>query len=77
MDLFTECDENVHVDKVLWDDFPCDDVLTNDVTELNFTIRAGGERSLLDLNRSQLYVKIQIVKKDGTNLGTVTVGSDD
>ncbi len=73
LDLFSDCDENVHVDKVLWDEFPCDDVLTNDVTELNFTIRAGGEKSLVDLNRSQLYVKIQILKKDGTVLGSITI----
>ena len=77
LNLFTECDENVHVDKVLWDDFPCDDVLGNDLTELNFTIRAGGERSLLDLNRSQLYISMQILKKNGDKFGTITLDGEE
>ena len=54
LDLFSECGENMVTEKVLWDEFPCTDVLTNDPTELNFTKRAAGERSLIDLSRSQL-----------------------
>lgn len=68
LDLFSECAENEVAEKVLWDDFPCNDVLSNDPTELNFTIRAAGERSLIDLSRAQLYVKSKILNKDGTAL---------
>ncbi len=74
LDLFSECDENPLFEKVLWDEFPCDDVLSNDVTQLNFTIRPGGKRSMIDLKRAQLYVKIQIVHKDGTALADVGSG---
>ena len=68
LDLFSECGENGVTEKVLWDEFPCSDVLTNDPSELNFTIRAAGERSLIDLSRSQLYVKAKITNKNGTAL---------
>lgn len=68
LDLFSECVENNVTEKVLWDEFSCNDVLKNNPTELNFTIRAASERSLIDLNRSQLYVKGKIVNKDGSAL---------
>jgi len=68
LDLFSDCGENVQVEKILWDEFPCDDVLSNELSELNFTIRAGGDKTLVDLSRAQLYVKMQIVNKDGSDL---------
>ena len=68
LDLFSECGENVAIDKVLWDEFSCNDVLTNRPTELNFTIRAAGEKSMIDLSRSQLFIKCKILNKDGTAL---------
>ena len=72
LDLFSECGENNVTEKILWDEFPCSDVLTNDPTELNFTIRAAGDKSLIDLSRSQLYVKAKITNKDGTALSNNT-----
>ena len=66
LDLFSECGENAVTEKVLWDEFLCNDVLTNDLSELNFTIRAAADRCLIDLNRAQLYVRGKIVKKDGS-----------
>lgn len=75
LDLFSECGENQVTEKVLWDEFPCSDVLTNDPTELNFTLRAAGDRSMIDLSRSQLYVKAKITNKDGSALSdNKTVG---
>ena len=68
LDLFSDCGENVQVEKILWDEFPCDDVLTNEISELNFTLRAGGDKTLVDLSRAQLYVKMQIVNKDGSDI---------
>ncbi len=71
LDLFSECDECSLFEKVLWDEFACDDILSNDLSQLNFTLRAGGKRSMVDLSRAQLFVKLQIVKPDGTTLADV------
>jgi len=68
LDLFSDCGENVQVEKILWDEFPCDDVLTNEISELNFTLRAGGDKTLVDLSRAQLYVKMKIINKDGSDI---------
>ena len=69
LNLFSSDDENPHVEKVLWDSFPCTNNLENNsIPELNFTIRAAGENSMIDLNKAQLYVKAQIMKKTGTAL---------
>lgn len=68
LDIFSECGENVMIQKVLWDEFPCTDVLTNNPTELNFTIRKAGEKCMIDLSRVQLFIKCKILKKDGTAL---------
>ena len=62
LDLFSECGENVQVEKVLWDEFPCEDVLTNEISELNFTLRACGDKTLVvygsnhDEGRGSLWV---------------------
>ena len=74
LDLFSECGECSLFEKVLWDEFTCDNILSNDVTQLNFTLRPGGKRSMVDLSRAQLYVKLQIVKPDGTALAKVGSG---
>lgn len=76
LDLFSEYGENVHVEKVLWDEFPCEDVLTNDPSELNITIRPAGDRSLIDLSRAQFAMKVQIVHKDGTALALIGSGDN-
>ena len=75
LDLFTECEENPLFEKVLWDEFPAENILSNDVTQLDFTLRPGGKRSMVDLSRAQLYVKVQITHTNGNPLANIGSGS--
>ena len=62
LDLFSEEPENIHVEKVQWNEIKTSTVLGNDVQSLQFTIPKASDRKMIDLNRTQLMVDVSFEK---------------
>ena len=75
LDLFSELDENKHVEKVQWNEIKTSTNLGNDVQSLHFTIPKATERKMIDLMRTQLMVDVSLVKKTGTTTAAAPVNN--